>query len=143
MNADRFETETRTDTGTSLWVGLGVAACVAAVAWAVLRKSSSPMRRHGDCGLERRDPRHFLLAGNYPRRRRIDLSGAHPLFERRASVYDAYDGAYDGACDARSESHPANQGKVACRWPAQQPAGVAASTLPTVQTVARQGAAIL
>jgi len=33
---------------------------------------------------------NFFDAGNFPHRRKIDRNGAHPLFERRQSVYDGY-----------------------------------------------------
>lgn len=71
-----------------LWLGL--AAGAAALAWMSARSGPPPARRYADRGQERRNPQHFFLAGQYPRRRSIDRSGARPLFERRQSVYDAY-----------------------------------------------------
>ncbi|SNT25623.1 hypothetical protein SAMN06265795_11967 [Noviherbaspirillum humi] len=46
-------------------------------------------RRYGDRLVERRNPLNLFPLGSHPRRRRIDLSGTHPLFERRASAYEA------------------------------------------------------
>lgn len=65
-----------------LAVGLGV------LAWMAARSPRN--RRHADRDVERRNPMHFFLAGNHPRRRAIDRSGHRPLFERRQSVYEAY-----------------------------------------------------
>ena len=75
---------------TALWLGIGagIGASVAALAWAAARTSKA--RRCADRGEERRNPMHFFLAGNHPRRRAIDQSGQRPLFERRQSVYEAY-----------------------------------------------------
>jgi hypothetical protein len=76
---------------TGLWLGLAVgAAAVAAYAWRSTRTEPVKARRFADRGEDRRNPLHFFLAGNFPRRRRIDRSGRRPLFERRASVYDTY-----------------------------------------------------
>lgn len=68
---------------------IGVAGGLAAMAWLSMRERQQD-RRFADRFQERRNPMHFFLAGAYPRRRRIDVSGQRPLFERRASVYDAY-----------------------------------------------------
>lgn len=91
MDADYERGETdggqrRTNAG--LWLGL--AAGAAALAWMTARSGRRQGRRYADRGQERRNPLHFFLAGAYPRRRRIDRSGARPLFERRQSMYDAY-----------------------------------------------------
>lgn len=69
---------------------LGIAGAAAAAALVSVARSRQQMRRYGDTSEERRDPLHFFLAGRHPLRRKIDTSGAHPLFERRQSVYDAY-----------------------------------------------------
>lgn len=69
---------------------LSVAGSLAAVAWLARTHEQGKARRYADRGQERRNPMHFFLAGRYPRRRKIDLSGERPLFERRQSVYDAY-----------------------------------------------------
>lgn len=68
---------------------IGVAGGIAAMAWLSMRERQQD-RRFADRFQERRNPMHFFLAGTYPRRRKIDVSGQRPLFERRASVYDAY-----------------------------------------------------
>ncbi len=67
----------------------GVAGGLAALAVLSMR-SQMRSRRYGDRTTERRNPINFFLAGGYPHRRAIDVSGRHPLFERRQSVYDAY-----------------------------------------------------
>lgn len=69
---------------------LGVAGAAAAVTLLAIARSRRHMRRYGDRSPERRNPMHFFVAGTHPLRREIDTSGAHPLFERRQSVYDAY-----------------------------------------------------
>jgi hypothetical protein len=69
---------------------LGVAGSLAAVAWLTKARDPGKAKRYADRGEERRNPMHFFLAGRYPRRRKIDLSGERPLFERRQSVYDSY-----------------------------------------------------
>jgi hypothetical protein len=68
---------------------LGLASGIAAAIWLV-RRQSPPKRRFADRGEERRNPLHFFLAGRFPQRRAIDLSGERPLFERRQSVYETY-----------------------------------------------------
>lgn len=68
---------------------IGVAGGLAAMAWLSMRERHQE-RRFADRFEERRDPMHFFLAGQYPRRRKIDVSGERPLFERRQSVYDSY-----------------------------------------------------
>lgn len=90
MEADRIEAANRQGKASNVWLGLGLAAGMAALAWATLRSSAPPARRYGDRGIERRNPLHLFVAGNHPRRRRIDRSGGHPLFERRQSVYETY-----------------------------------------------------
>jgi hypothetical protein len=82
------ERASRRVSGTTLL--LGVAGGLAAMAWLASRNSSQQSRRYADRHEERRNPLHFFLAGKYPRRRKIDLSGKRPLFERRQSVYEAY-----------------------------------------------------
>lgn len=73
----------------ALW--LGVAGTLAAAAWLSLSARERPKaRRYADRSAERRNPMNFFTAGNFPHRRKIDNNGAHPLFERRQSVYDAY-----------------------------------------------------
>lgn len=67
---------------------LGLAAGALALAWGASKRPKE--RRFADRSRERRNPLHFFLAGNHPRRRAIDRSGQRPLFERRQSVYDAY-----------------------------------------------------
>jgi hypothetical protein len=71
-------------------VWIGIAAGLAALAWASAKPAVRHTRRHADRGQERRNPLHFFLAGSYPGRRRIDRSGTRPLFERRQAVYDSY-----------------------------------------------------
>lgn len=73
--------------GKTLLIG---AAGIAIVAGLMMAKSGQKGRRYGDAGADRRNPMHFFLAGNFPRRRAIDRSGQRPLFERRQSVYDSY-----------------------------------------------------
>lgn len=68
---------------------IGAVGGIAALAWLTLRERNH-QRRYADRYEERRNPMHFFLAGKYPRRRKIDVSGQRPLFERRQSVYDAY-----------------------------------------------------
>lgn len=69
---------------------LGAVAGLALLAgWSVLRKRR-PARRYADHAQERRTPLSMFVGGDHPRRRHIDQSGTHPLFERRQSVYDAY-----------------------------------------------------
>lgn len=69
---------------------LGAIAGIALLAgWSVLR-TRRRSRRYADHALERRTPLSMFAGGDHPRRRIIDYSGSHPLFERRQSVYDAY-----------------------------------------------------
>ncbi|RJG01952.1 hypothetical protein [Noviherbaspirillum sedimenti] len=69
---------------------LGAATGLALFAgWSALR-ANRRARRYADHGLERRAPLSMFAGGDHPRRREIDYSGTHPLFERRQSVYDAY-----------------------------------------------------
>jgi len=69
---------------------LGVAASLAVFAgWSALR-ARRRSRRYADHAGERRAPLSMFIGGDHPRRRRIDHSGTHPLFERRQSAYDAY-----------------------------------------------------
>jgi hypothetical protein len=91
QDADRMHTEHQPSGITKTGLLLGLAAGVAGLVWATARQHR-PLaeRRFADRGLERRNPMHFFLAGNYPHRRAIDNSGRRPLFERRQSVYDAY-----------------------------------------------------
>lgn len=53
-------------------------------------QASQKARRFSDHAQERRNPLSLFIAGPHPRRREIDRSGGHPLFERRQSVYEAY-----------------------------------------------------
>lgn len=69
---------------------IGIAGTVAVAALLTMARSRQQARRYGDKARERRNPLHFFVAGRHPLRREIDVSGAHPLFERRQSVYDAY-----------------------------------------------------
>lgn len=87
---DRGKTVNGPGNGSNLWLGLGLAAGLTALAWMSRRAARPPARRYADRGAERRNPLHFFLAGSYPRRRAIDRSGARPLFERRQSVYESY-----------------------------------------------------
>lgn len=69
---------------------LGAVAGLALLAgWSALR-TRRRSRRYADHNLERRTPLSMFAGGEHPRRRTIDYSGSHPLFERRQSVYDAY-----------------------------------------------------
>lgn len=82
---------------TALWIGLAAGLATLALFSAKpaarnlrnLRRSRQS-RRLADYGTERRNPLHFFLAGNHPRRRHLDRSGTRPLFERRQSVYESY-----------------------------------------------------
>lgn len=88
---ERIEAANGAGNGPNLWLGLGLAVGLVGLAWLSRGAVRQPARRrYADRGMERRNPLHFFLAGNYPRRRAIDRSGARPLFERRQSVYDAY-----------------------------------------------------
>lgn len=70
---------------------LGVAGTLAAAAWFSLAARERPKaRRYADRDTDRRNPMNLFVAGKFPQRRKIDRNGAHPLFERRQSVYDAY-----------------------------------------------------
>ena len=68
----------------------GIAASLVAAAWWSMTRERRVARRYADRGQERRNPIQFFQAGSYPRRREIDRSGNHPVFERRQSVYDTY-----------------------------------------------------
>ncbi len=71
-------------------LALGAIACLAIYAgWSRMR-SPHHQRRYADHATERRTPINLFSIGDYPRRRQIDRSGAHPLFERRQSAYDTY-----------------------------------------------------
>lgn len=81
---------TRTRFGGGKPVLLGAVAGIALLAgWSVLRNRQRS-RRYADHAQERRTPLSMFTGGDHPRRRAIDYSGSHPLFERRQSVYDAY-----------------------------------------------------
>jgi hypothetical protein len=69
---------------------IGVAGGIAAIAWLAMARERTKSRRYADHGQDRRNPLHFFLAGTNPKRRKIDVSGQRPLFERRQSVYDSY-----------------------------------------------------
>lgn len=79
----RFGTKTPYVAGAIL--GLGIIA-----GWVAVQASRRPHRRYADRAQDRRSPMSLFIAGDHPRRREIDRSGAHPLFERREEVYDAY-----------------------------------------------------
>lgn len=88
MNIGKASGTTHLLSGKSMLIG--IAGTLAAAALVSMARSRQYARRYGDRAQERRDPTHFFMAGRYPHRREIDRSGAHPLFERRQSVYDAY-----------------------------------------------------
>lgn len=67
---------------------VGLAAGIAMIAGVALLRGQQKTRRYGDRAAERRSALNMFVAGNFPRRRRIDQSGAHPLFERRQDAYD-------------------------------------------------------
>ena len=72
-------------------VMLGAAASLALLAgWSLLR-TPQKSRRYTDHAQDRRNPLSMFAGGDHPRRRLIDHSGTHPLFERRESVYETYD----------------------------------------------------
>lgn len=94
MNRDRsmplLSTTSRRFGGSTPYLtgaALGLALAVGWVAWQATRR---PHRRYADHALERRSPLSLFTAGDHPRRRAIDRSGAHPLFERREEVYESY-----------------------------------------------------
>lgn len=66
-------------------LGLGIIA-----GWVAWQASRHPQRRYADRAPDRRAPLSLFTAGDHPRRRAIDRSGTHPLFERREEVYEAY-----------------------------------------------------
>ncbi len=68
---------------------LGIAGSLALVAGWTMLQARPRSRRYADHANDRRDPLSLFVPGG-PRRRDIDRSGAHPLFERRQSVYEAY-----------------------------------------------------
>lgn len=89
-NQKNSETGSRTmrrPSGRTVLIGI---AALAAGAWLSTAQRQQRLRRYSDRGAERRNPLNFFLAGRFPQRREIDRSGAHPLFERRQSVYDTY-----------------------------------------------------
>ncbi len=67
----------------------GAAAGIALAAGVVLLRQRQH-RRYSDHAQDRRHPMSLFSPGLYFRRRQIDRSGAHPLFERREAAYDAY-----------------------------------------------------
>lgn len=76
--------------GTGMQFIVGLTAGIAVIAgWSALR-AGRRQRRYGDHTSERRAPLSLFTGAPHPRRRRIDHSGTHPLFERRRSVYDSY-----------------------------------------------------
>jgi hypothetical protein len=94
MNRERTmptssQTTGRTSGGTPYLAGAMLGLAIAA-AWAVMQSGRSQQRRYADRAPERRAPMSLFIAGDHPRRRAIDRSGAHPLFERREEVYEAY-----------------------------------------------------
>lgn len=68
---------------------VGLAAGIAMLAGVAFVRVQRKSRRYGDHGTERRRAMNMFAAGSFPRRRRIDQSGAHPLFERRQDAYQA------------------------------------------------------
>ncbi|QAU35458.1 hypothetical protein [Janthinobacterium sp. 17J80-10] len=90
LPSDTTPTQTRTRFRGGKPALLGAIAGVALLAgWSVLR-TRQQARRYADHAPERRTPLSMFVGGDHPRRRRIDHSGTHPLFERRQSVYDTY-----------------------------------------------------
>lgn len=79
--------ESRMLSNTPLLVGL--AGGLAVIAGLSLLRFKQRDRRYADHALERRRPSNMFEAGAFPRRRKIDRSGARPLFERRQSAYEA------------------------------------------------------
>lgn len=79
--------ESRVLSNTPLLVGL--AGGLAVIAGLSLLRSKQRDRRYADHALERRRPSNMFEAGAFPRRRKIDQSGARPVFERRQSAYEA------------------------------------------------------
>ena len=69
---------------------IGAAAGIAVAAGLLAFRKTKRSRRYADRAIERRNPMSLFTPGLYLRRRAIDHSGAHPLFERRASVYEQY-----------------------------------------------------
>lgn len=70
----------------ALIAGLGLGAFAS---W-MLARQFYRARRYADHAADRRQPMSLFTPGPYPRRRKIDRSGGHPLFERRQSVYSQY-----------------------------------------------------
>ena len=66
----------------------GLLGSLAMVAGVTTMRMKNKGRRYGDHGSERRHPLSMFAAGAFPRRRKIDRSGEHPLFERRQSAYE-------------------------------------------------------
>ena len=94
MNRDRTmptppKTPRRFSAGVPLLAGTMLGLMFAA-GWTAFRNSRPALRRYTDHAPERRSPLSLFTAGDHPRRRKIDQSGSHPLFERRQDVYDAY-----------------------------------------------------
>ncbi|GIZ50516.1 hypothetical protein [Noviherbaspirillum aridicola] len=67
---------------------VGLAAGIAMIAGVALMRGQHRTRRYGDHAMERRRPANMFAAGIFPRRRRIDQTGTHPLFERRQDAYE-------------------------------------------------------
>lgn len=78
----------RSPTGTAVMMG-AAATLLLFAGWSALR-TARRSRRYTDHAAERRAPLGMFAGGDHPRRRRIDHSGTHPLFERRQSVYECY-----------------------------------------------------
>lgn len=68
---------------------VGLAAGIAMIAGVTLMRGQRKSRRYADRAFDRRRPANMFAAGIFPRRRTIDVSGAHPLFERRQDAYEA------------------------------------------------------
>lgn len=66
---------------------VGLAAGIAMIAGVTLMRGQRKTRRYADHAMERRRPANMFAAGMFPRRRDIDQSGEHPLFERRQDAY--------------------------------------------------------
>jgi len=67
---------------------VGLAAGIAMLAGVAFVRGQRKSRRYGDYAMERRSPANLFASGIFPRRRKIDRSGAHPLFERRQDAYE-------------------------------------------------------
>ncbi len=85
----------RTSTGARRFLSnrplvLGLLGSLAMVAGVTAMRVKHKGRRYSDHADDRRNPLNMFAAGGFPRRREIDHSGEHPLFERRQSAYERY-----------------------------------------------------